>query len=166
MTPYIPLSHLDKHGRVKPHWLVWLIVLFLLRPYMLLIGSLASFGQDSGTLLAIFYPENTDFYRALGLAIPAWFAASVLSFRDAIAKAGHKWPFKILPGMILFALCLDVISHMDIANAQRWRFSWSVALSFVFAGLSVMYCVKSRLLKAFSEDWQQDYVEKESTETP
>ena len=122
---------------------------------MLLVGSLSSFGQDTSTLLALFYPENTDFYRALGLAIPAWFAAGVLSFRDGIGKAGHKWPFRILRGVIVFALVLDIVSHLDMANAQRWRFSWSVALSFVFAGLAIFYCIKSRALAAFVADWQQ-----------
>ncbi|MCY7294191.1 DUF2919 family protein [Alteromonas sp. a30] len=165
MTPYLPLNHLDQHGRVKPHALLWLIILLLLRPYLVLVLSLSTFGQDSSALLALFYPNNHDFYLALVLALPAWFAASIVSFREGLAKAGHRWVFFWLKPIILLGLTLDVASHIAMAVQQHWRFNWSTALSFVFAGMAASYCMKSRLFSAFVEDWSQPTEAEQDTST-
>lgn len=165
MAPYLPLNHLDKHGRVKPHALLWLIILLLLRPYLVLVLSLSTFGQDSSTLLALFYPNNHDFYLSLALALPAWFAASVVSFRESIAKAGYLWLFRWLKPFIFLGLTLDAVSHIAMAMQAHWRFNWSVALSFVFVGMAASYCLKSRLLTAFVADWSQPPEDEQETST-
>ncbi len=160
MKYFIPLNFYDQHGRVKPHWLIWSTVLFLLRAYIVLIVVSLSFGQDSSTLLAVFYPHSSDFYQVLLLGIPAWGIAVILSFREMISKKGYTWLFGYIKPLLLIGLCLDIALNINMAIDQQWRFSWSIALSFLFAGLAGFYCAKSRLLNAFIAEWKE--VESES----
>lgn len=138
----------------------------MLRAYFVLIMSLTSFGQDSSGLLAVFYPQSSDFYRTLLVGIPAWFIAVTLSFREAIVTSRFAWLFGLVKPSLFLGLVADILVHIDMAFGQQWRFNWSIALSFVFSGLAIFYCVKSRMLNAFIEDWKHFKSPEEENKTP
>ncbi|MEI8648331.1 DUF2919 family protein [Paraglaciecola sp. Hal342] len=81
MRLLLPLKYYDEAGRIKPaNSFLWCLF-FLCRPFWVFIASL-TFRQDSGALLALFYPDNYYFYLSLGIRpFAALLVVLMISFR-------------------------------------------------------------------------------------
>lgn len=149
----IALSHFDNNGRIKPHWAFWVSVLFLLRSYAVLVAAL-SFRQDSSALLSVFYPQQAALYQSLLSGIPVLVAIGCVSFREALAKRALSWPFKCIIPLLVLGLVGDMCHYLWVAVEMHWRFSWAAAIAFAGNVIVALYLFRSRLLRAFVDDWR------------
>lgn len=149
----LPIQCYDELGRIKPPSLLWLIVLLCAKAYFILVVSLSNF-QDRSLLLSVFYPDTRDFYLNLALGIPGVMAALMVSFRETWLKLNWRFMFSLVKPMLLISLFGDLVLHIMMAMDVHWRFVWSIALSIVVVLLGIMYCLRSKRLAYFTEDWR------------
>ena len=157
----IPLTHFDNHGRLTPHWGFWASVLFLLRSYSVLIAAL-SFRQDSSALLSVFYPQQASLYQSLFAGIPVIVAVGCVSFREALAKRSLDWAFQLIVPLLVVGVIGDIVHYLWVAMDMHWRFSWAAAIAFAGNIIVALYLLRSRLLRAFVDDWRE-YAQSDKT---
>ena len=150
----LPLHYFDDHGQIKPPPIIWLVLLLSAKAYFVLLASLSNL-QDKSVILQIIYPNNNDFYHHLVVGLPACLVAVILSFREKIVLRDWHWLFRVVIPLLLLSLCCELLLQTYIAQRGHWQFQWSVALSLLSAGLSLVYCLRSKRIRIFIDDWRQ-----------
>jgi len=70
MSKHYPISSYDKYLALKVSPVMWLIFLFLLRPYVVFIGSITN-RKDKMMIIDLFYPDKLTLSLGAFAAVPA-----------------------------------------------------------------------------------------------
>ncbi|MCL1079781.1 DUF2919 domain-containing protein [Parashewanella spongiae] len=146
---------LDDKGRIKPPLFLYLILIFLARGWCVFILSLTQAGQRDG-LVKLFYPLKDDFIASIivgsiGLGI---------YFLVTVERRGKPlWLIPVFSKLKLllfasvsteFALIVIRLSHID------YQFSWIYAIEILILFWGIIYLLKSKHLKYYSQGWTID----------
>lgn len=154
MRLLLPLKYYDDAGRVKPSKSLLWCLFYICRPIWVFIASL-TFRQDSGALLALFYPHNSYFYSSLVIALPSFLVVLMISFRTKIWDGYAKILFKAIKPLILLSLVTDIGFHLVMASKQNWGFSWLIALTILLDGIYLYWIKKNKHIAFLSQDWSR-----------
>ncbi|MGY0576379.1 MAG: DUF2919 domain-containing protein [Paraglaciecola chathamensis] len=155
MRLLLPLKYYDEAGRIKPaNSFLWCLF-FLCRPVWVFIASL-TFRQDSGALLALFYPDNYYFYLSLGIAFPALLVVLLISFRAKLWNTRARLIFRAITPLVMLSLIMDIVFHVSMASKQHWEFSWLVALTLLLDSINLYWVKKNLHLRLMTRDWAKE----------
>ncbi|MFQ6370612.1 DUF2919 family protein [Shewanella sp. YIC-542] len=143
---------LDEQGHVRPPRVLYLLLLFLARGWVIFIMSL-TISSDRAELVRLFYPERADFLTALVAG-----SGAVLAFFLIMAERRRKplWlsgAFVRLRLLLLLFLLLDAILLFARLSHAHFMFDWATALDGLLLFWSLLYLYHSRQLKAYVADW-------------
>ncbi|MGS2720543.1 DUF2919 family protein [Paraglaciecola aestuariivivens] len=153
----LPLKYYDDAGRVKPAMGLYLLILYLCRSILVLIGAL-TMREYTDQLLAIVYPEQHFLYLSLLIALPALFTLFILGFREKIWLSGREWIFLLIKPLLALSILADLILHIVLANSQAWAFSWVLAASLLTDCLALFYIIKDQHIRLMVKDWRKGQV--------
>lgn len=152
MKLLLPLHKYDEAGRVKPSFLLYLILFFLCRPILVFIASI-SLRQDQVAILSLFYPDKYHFYMALIHAAPALIVLALISYREKLWVKERILPFAAIPWLLAVAIVSDLLIQLYILRSQQFAFEWTYAVGLIGAMISSLYLTKSRHIKVMLSDW-------------
>jgi hypothetical protein len=113
-----------------------------------------SIRQYSSGLLNLFYPDNGFLYLSLGIAVPAFFAALILSFRERVWKWQKTWVFLFIKPLILFSTLADLGFHIYLAQHNYWQFSWVIAITLLTDFLCLYFLLQDKHIQLMLKDWR------------
>lgn len=150
----VPLKYYDEGGLIKPHWLFFVLLAYLLRALFILVVAL-SYRQDPSALLQIIYPDPRYLSVSLLSGIPAVVCLLVVSFRHKLMSKQIQWPFRLVKPLLILALIADVAIHCFYGLIQNWQFSWLLGISFLGGCSALVYALRSKHLTHMLNDWQK-----------
>ena len=141
-----PLKYYTQTGYLKPPAFFYIGLLFLARTWIILILSLAS--RETGQkILALLLPDRNYFYWGLASGAVS-IILLLLSGRD---HEKHPWIQAIwkkgalfLLASVSFDLCLQLY-HLYL---DKFQYSLAASIQLVFVSWFLLYCIKSKHLKA------------------
>ncbi|QSX35091.1 DUF2919 domain-containing protein [Shewanella avicenniae] len=144
---------LDDKGHIRPPLVLYLLLLFIARGWVIFILSLTD-GSDRAALVRFFFPERSDFLISLAAG-----AGAVLLFLLVTAERRRKpqWlshGFQWLRPMLLVLLIVDAGLLFYRLKHNHFWFEWSMALDALFLFWSLLYLRVSRHLKLYCQDWR------------
>lgn len=154
MRLLLPLKYYDDAGRVKPSKSILWCLFYICRPMWVFVASL-TFRQDSGALLALFYPHNSYFYSSLLIALPGFLVVLLISFRTKLWDTRARFSFRLIKPFILLSLFVDIGFHVFIAAKQNWGFSWLIALTLLLDCIYLYWVKKNLHLTLLTRDWMK-----------
>ncbi|KFZ36691.1 hypothetical protein HR45_14610 [Shewanella mangrovi] len=152
MFSFEDVRWLDDKGHVKPPMVLYLLLLFLARGWVIFVLSLTD-SSDRAGLVRFFFPERADFLVSLAAG-----AGAVLIFLLVTAERRRKpqWLrhcFRWLRPMLLVLLVIDaVLLYFRLKHNHFW-FEWSMALDALLLFWSLIYLRVSRQLQLYCRDW-------------
>jgi hypothetical protein len=145
---------LDDYGLHKvPLRFYWLLLL-LLRPYICWVLVL-TLPQTQRDMLALFYPQQTDFILACAVAAPLLLLLAALSQRKPKGNRGWRHIWRFGRAILLPVALADLVLTITDLPAQvmldaPWRMMAPVLL---LAG--VFWLLRSRTLRAVFAEWPE-----------
>nr|WP_228730085.1 DUF2919 domain-containing protein [Shewanella sedimentimangrovi] len=144
---------LDDKGHVRPPLMLYLLLAFLGRGWLVFIASLTQADDRTG-LVRLFYPLKDDFLLALLTGLGA-----VLLYLLVIAerKRAWRWPIAVFRRMkwgLWFLLALDGMLLGQRLLHSDFMFSPTAAFDALMLFWGALYLLKSLHLKLYLKDWQ------------
>ncbi len=108
MAEKYPFSAYDKYLCLKPDVSIWLILAFLLRPYVVVLLSIAN-RKDAAGLINLVYSDRIAMILAAIAAIPAIFVVYAFIKRVPDAPDKVRWIWQYGRELLLVASFLNVL---------------------------------------------------------
>ncbi|QDF67449.1 DUF2919 domain-containing protein [Shewanella sp. SNU WT4] len=145
----------DDHGRVAPPFLLYLLLAFLGRGYVIWVMSLTQAADRAG-LVRIFYPLQMDFIQSLVTGLGA-----VLLFVLVLAERRRKptWlktPFSLFKWLLMMMLVLEAWQLATRIDHTFMVFHWMTALDGLALFWGSIYLAKSKHLQAYLDEWPSE----------
>ncbi len=152
------ITWLDEKGHIKPPIYLYLILVFIARGWCIFAASLTQ-SSDRAALVALFYPQKSDFIMALVAGVGA---LVLYAFVIAERKRSPLWVrpfFSRLKWMLLLLLLIDGVLLVERTINAYYLYSWSTGLDALFLFWSLIYLFQSKRLKHYFADWQKEDVQ-------
>lgn len=140
------LHQLDRYGCVKPPPWFYAALLFLLRPWFVAIGALASRGQTED-LLRLFYPDWHQLLWSMLLCSPLVLVFIAVGRRRPEAGKLTRLIWRSCYWLFGLVIVQDGYHLVQQVSALRGTFSWPTGLSVCFLLWIVLLLVTSKQLK-------------------
>ncbi|WP_076414809.1 DUF2919 domain-containing protein [Shewanella sp. UCD-KL12] len=149
------ITWLDEKGHIKPPIFLYLMLIFIARGWCIFAASLTQ-ASDRAALVALFYPQKSDFIMALVAGVGA-----VLIYVLVIAerKRSPLWlrpMFNQLKWMLLLLLLVDGALLVERTINAYYLYSWSTGLDALFLFWSFIYLFQSKRLNHYFSDWKNE----------
>ncbi|NRB25010.1 DUF2919 domain-containing protein [Shewanella sp.] len=149
------ITWLDDKGHIKPPLYLYFILVFIARGWCIFIASLTQ-ASDRAALVAMFYPQKSDFIMALVAGFGALFIYGVVI---AERKRKPHWlrpVFAQLKWILLLLLVIDGALLFERTINSHYLYSWSTGLDGLLLFWSLIYLFKSKRLTYYFADWNKD----------
>lgn len=150
----LDLKHYDEAGRVKPASGLFCCVLFLSRTWLIFVLTIAS-GHDSNSILTWFYPKKNYLYLGMFIGLPAFFAYTIVSFREKLNQTMRIRLIKWVVFLLLISCMTDMAYHIYLANRNMWQFSWNISIVLLVDMLIMLYVLRDKHLRLLIYDWSR-----------
>ena len=111
------LNDFDKHMCLQPGLVIWLVIAFLMRPYIVMVMSFAQMGNRMGTIDLV-YPDRIWFAVDALAALPAVLVVVVSWMRRPGARAGASGMAQ-RPYLVTNQFGCQRIGGVDESGAER-----------------------------------------------
>lgn len=137
------LGDFDKFDCLKLSKIVYLVLIFVLRGYLVWLISITNM-KDGTNLITWVFPETSLFYLSLLSGLFGLFVVVLLSLRRPDAPAWIKWSWRHCRSILILALLFDFsISVMGYFNWHLLSLNWLIFQA-TAVSLLIVLCVKSR----------------------
>ena len=145
---------LDDYGLQKVPLRFYGLLLLLLRPYICWVLVL-TLPQTQRDMLALFYPQQTDFMLACAVASPLLLLIAALSQRKPKGYAPWRKVWRLaLPLMLLVAIADLVLTILDLPPQVMLDAPWRIVTP-VLLSVSVLWLLRSRTLRLVFAEWPE-----------
>lgn len=149
-----PESAYDEYLCIKPTVLMWVIIAFLFRPFIVLIASVVNKADRVG-ILNTFYPDRSAAFWGAMASIPAIFL--LISWlkkqpgASAIIRRGWHHGRALLISSLLLNMCM-LLWHEFMRSASLQNISGLTMIQLGICVFAIYYLLRSqRLADAFSD---------------
>jgi hypothetical protein len=153
---------LDDYGLHKVPLRFYALLLLLLRPYICWVLVL-TLPQAQRDMLALFYPQQSDFILACTVAAPLLLLVAAVSQRKPKGYAGWRYIWHFGRGLMLVVTAVDlVLTILHLPAQVMLDAPWRI-LSPVLLLIGCLWLLRSRTLKAVFAEWpEMDATERKS----
>lgn len=148
----LPLHCYDHAGRVIPPNLFWFSGFFLMKSWLIFLGSITIRGKEK-EILEFWFPVHQDLYVSLTLGLPALLAMLLASYRNTLWDKGKiRWVYWI--GILMsLAVIAQLIYSMNRLVQAQFNYHNSLALSIFGISLIGVYMLRSQHIELMLKDW-------------
>lgn len=148
----LPLHCYDQAGRVIPPKLFWLSCLFLIKSWLIFLGSVTIRGKEK-EILEFWFPIHQDLYVSLALGLPALVAMLLTSHRGKLWEKGRTlWVYWV--GVLLsVAILAQLIYLINRLVQAQFNYHHALALSLLGVILIGVYMLRSQHIRQMFRDW-------------
>ncbi|WP_299788655.1 DUF2919 domain-containing protein [uncultured Shewanella sp.] len=149
------ITWLDDKGHIKPPLYLYLILVYIARGWCIFAASLTQ-ASDRAALVALFYPQKSDFLMAL---VAGFGALLVYGAVIAERKRSPLWVrpiFAQLKWVLLLLLAIDGALLLERSINSYYLYSWSMGLDALLLFWSLIYLFKSKRLSYYFADWPKE----------
>ena len=148
----LPLHCYDHAGRVIPPNLFWFSGFFLMKSWLIFLGSITIRGKEK-EILEFWFPVHQDLYVSLILGLPALLAMVLASYRNTLWDKGKtRWVYWI--GILMsLAVITQLIYSMNRLVQAQFNYHNSLALSIFGISLIGVYMLRSQHIELMLKDW-------------
>ncbi|MCV2885282.1 DUF2919 domain-containing protein [Aestuariibacter sp. AA17] len=150
----LPLNRYDESGRVLPPMGLWLVLAYLAKSLIIIIGA-TLFNEHTDRLLKLIYPSSDILlYSLLGI-VPALWVWVFVAYRQKLwERDKYKWVKWIKP-VLYFSICFEVGFSLFNIALQHGMFNWWHGLNIVLAFWACLWLGKSKHISLLVKDWQE-----------
>ncbi len=142
----------DKYASLKFNATIWIVIAFLIRPYVVVVSSLAN-RSNRMEFINLVYSD----FKFLSMSALAALPAILLIYAWARREPGvpqhvkHIWKVgKIL--LLVSTLGNAVIAIVTLLQGNAYRFEYAALVQLIISGLIVVYLFRSQRVKdAFAD---------------
>jgi hypothetical protein len=155
-----PLNHFrnftvkdfDRYDCLKPPWLLYLVLAYLLRGYLIFIFSVANLSDKTAILTSI-YPQPESLYFSLLAGLPALLFMLIIAGRTPEAprwlKIGWHYGKQCLTFAIAVNLFIELFGYFSLEQTS----SKPLLIHLFCSLLGVLFVIKSTRLKLALADF-------------
>ncbi len=159
MSKYHPISSYDKYVSLKMSGAMWFVILFLLRPYLILVVSVLN-RKDKMLLINMFYSDRLAMSLAAVAGIPAALLIYAWVKRNPDAPSFPRQVWK--RGRLLLAISAALSAFVVFvplwlgAVHKVTEYGWG---QFVISLLILVVVYRSQYMKDCFSDWPEKKIE-------
>lgn len=149
--PY-PASAYDPYLCLKPSPILWAILAFLLRPFVIFVASITNKADRTGLLHTVYADAHWALIQA-GAALPAALVAIAYMRRTPEAGQFVRWCWKHGRTLILSSVLLNIITiAWPVVAASKLHLTGIATTEIGLCVLAAYYLIRSRRVKdAFAD---------------
>lgn len=137
----------DKHASLKFNTAIWIVIAFLLRPYVVVASSLAN-RSNRMEFINLVYSDFTSMSLSALAALPTMLLIYAWARREPAAPqhVKHIWKAgKIL--LLVSTLGNAVIAGITLMQGNAYRIEYVALVQLIICGLIVVYLSRSQWVK-------------------
>lgn len=147
------ITWLDDKGYVKPPWLLYIILAYLARGWCVLLASLTQ-SADRAALVALIYPQKSDFLIALITGLGALIAYALIVAERKRAPLWVQSLFPSLKWLILLLLLINTSLLIRSALYLNFDYHWNLGVDALVLFWSILYFFSSKHLSYYLKEWR------------
>lgn len=145
---YFLPSQYDIDGHLKPPFIIYLALIYLMRVLIVLAGA-SGIGSDTNNILKVFYPDHRMLYAHIIVAILALFCGYLIFHRKWLFDHGKEQFFGLLKPLLLTALLTDLSLHIYFGQLQHWQFSLSLGIGVIMPVVFMLLLLSNRTVQHY-----------------